>query len=477
MRLSARGWTVDVFEKLPNAGGKANTESRGGYRFDTGPSLVTMPDVFEDLFAAAGETMRDDLEFVRLSPICRYFYPDGVVLDSDSDPEKFGAELARVTGDPGYRGRLRRYLRHARTIHDLTRGIFLENPLDAKSILRLKNLPALLQLPRIDAFRSLDRANASFFPHPKIRQLFDRYATYNGSSPYRAPATLTIIPHVEYAGGGYAVKNGITGIPSALERLARKKGARFFFGAPVEKIVCEQGRVTGVRVNGEFRPYPVVVSDVDVRVLYRDLLDDPGAPAARRYRKLEPSSSGLVFTWGIRREFPSLLVNNIFFSGDYPSEFADIFDRARIPADPTVYVNITSKVTPSDAPAGGENWFVLVNAPCDSGQDWAAETRRARRAVLDRLSRALGTDVEKLIETEGVLAPPDIESRTGSAGGALYGISSNTPGAAFLRHPNRSARHRGLYLCGGSGHPGGGMPLALLSGKIATDLIRQDTGS
>jgi len=219
-----------------------------------------------------------------------------------------------------------------------------------------------------------------------------------------------------------------------------------------------------------------VVSNADVLRTYEDLLEDPQARLARRYQALEPSSSGLVFFWGMKDSFPELGVNNIFFSGDYPREFHELFAERICPTDPTVYVNITSKVTPEDAPAGCENWFILINAPCNVGQDWQAEAAASRGRALSRLQRALGRSVEGVIATEEVMTPQDIEKNTGSRLGSLYGISSNTSMAAFLRHPNRSRRYRGLYFCGGSVHPGGGMPLAILSGKIASDLIQRHEG-
>jgi phytoene dehydrogenase-like protein len=220
----------------------------------------------------------------------------------------------------------------------------------------------------------------------------------------------------------------------------------------------------------------VVVTNADVASTYTDLLGDPDAPYAKRYRRLEPSSSALVFYWGIRGAFPELGVNNIFFSKDYPAEFNCIFKELRCPDDPTVYVNITSKTTPGDAPPGCENWFVLVNAPRNEGQDWAGEVQRMRKRVLEILEGRLGRRVGDLVEAEDVMTPQDIEEKTGSRKGSLYGISSNSKLSAFLRHPNRSRRYPGLYFCGGSAHPGGGMPLALLSGSIAAGLVKRYQG-
>jgi phytoene dehydrogenase-like protein len=189
---------------------------------------------------------------------------------------------------------------------------------------------------------------------------------------------------------------------------------------------------------------------------------------------LEPSSSALVFYWGLNRTFSQLDVHNIFFSSDYRREFDQIFSYQECPQEPTVYVNITSKVDQRDAPPQGENWFVMINVPPHQEQDWRAVAADIRPVILKRIEAVLGS-VEPHIVAEAVLSPLDIEN-TGSAFGSLYGLSSNSPLSAFYRHPNRSRRFRGLYFCGGSAHPGGGMPLAVLSGKIAADLVRRHEG-
>jgi phytoene desaturase len=463
---------VDLYEQRGQVGGKAGSLSEDGFRFDTGPSLLTMPHVFAQLFAEVGESLEDSLTFVPLAPICRYFFPDGTRLSAFSDVETFGREIEAATVDT--RASLERYLAYGRRLYDLTADLFLWHSLhEASSYLRLPALRSIFGLWRIDAMRSMDAAHRAFFRDARMVQLFDRYATYNGSSPYRAPATLNIIPYVEYGMGGYAVEGGIYAIPAALEGLARRQGVQIHLGTRVERILVRNGRVAGIGAGGREQPYDLVVSNADVLRTYAELLQEPEAPLARRYLGLEPSSSGLVFFWGMKESYPELGVNNIFFSGDYPAEFRALFEEGRCPAEPTVYVNITSKVTPADAPAGGENWFVLVNAPCNSGQDWTAEAAAVRGRVLERLRRGLGRDVEAGIRVERVMSPADIERDTGSRLGSLYGISSNTRMAAFLRHRNRSLRPRGLYLCGGSVHPGGGMPLAVLSGKITADLMRR----
>ena len=474
VRLAAAGRTVDVYERREEPGGKAGNEALAGFRFDTGPSLLTMPWVFERLFEAGGVRMEDRLDLRPLEMICRYFWRDGSRFDAPSGPERFARAASQVFGEPA--DHTRRYFERARRIYEITAHLFLEKSLHEWSTVFSDGFfRSLAQVWRIDSMRTLHEANAATFDDPRLVQLFDRYATYNGSSPFLTPATLAIIPDVEYRGGGYALGGGIFSLPRALESLARELGVQFHYGTPVTRILAADGdrRIRGVEAGGERMDYEVVVSNVDVSVTYPELLRDAEAPPYRRYRGLEPSSSGFVFYWGMGESFPELELHNIFFSDDYRGEFETIFADGEIPSDPTVYVNITSKISAGDAPAGGENWFVLLNVPPDRGQDWQRIGDELRGAVLGRLSAELGRDVSAAIAVEDRMSPADIEERTASPGGSLYGIASNTRFAAFRRHANRSRRYPGLYFAGGSAHPGGGMPLVALSGSIAAELIER----
>ena len=472
IHLRAAGWEVDVFEKQEGPGGKAYTNSVQGYRFDTGPSLFTMPEVFDELFSALGERREDHIAVTSLETICNYFWPDGTRFQTLADHDRMAREMHRVFGED--LRNLRAYLAYVARIYDIAGPIFLENSLHEWETLAAPGFwSSLRRIFGIDPFRTMDQANRSFFTAPHLRQLFNRYATYNGSSPYKTPATLNIIQHVEYNGGAYAVDDGIYTIPAKIAAVAERHGVVFHYGTRVDDILTDSvtRRVTGLRVEGEEQPYNAVVSNADVLTTYDRLLKQSDAPAAKRYRRLEPSSSGFVFYWGINRTFPELDLHNIFFSSDYPREFGDIFDRRSVPREPTVYVNISSKVTPGDAPAGGENWFVLVNVPYHTDQDWETEGKFLRDRILRSVSSMLGADVAPHIQVEDTLTPADIEAKTDSTGGSLYGISSNSRMAAFSRHPNRSRRYPGLYFVGGSAHPGGGMPLAVLSGRLAARLL------
>ncbi len=468
--LAGNNIPVELYEQQAQLGGKANSLALAGFRFDTGPSLLTLPSVFSSLFSACGKKIEDYIPIVALSPLTNYWFSDGTTLFSD----RWDTFMLQLESNLQVsRKELLRYYSYTKKIWDLTHEIFLEKSLhDTRTYLNRRTLSSLLQFKAIDTMRSMHKANATFFKDPRMIQLLDRYATYNGSDPYQAPATLNNICYVEHGLGGFGVKNGIYGIIQGMERLAGELGVQIHTQSKVDAIQCNRnGSVSALTIGNQEIPANTIISDVDVLTLYSTLLHDPKAPLATRYRRLPPSSSALVFYWGIDRTFPQLGLHNIFFSKDYKKEFHAIHMEHRIEDDSTIYINITSKITPSDAPEGQENWFVLVNAPYDDGRNWELDIAQKREQVIRKLSTILSCDLSSHIVAEASMSPSDIASQTGSFRGSLYGISSNTSMAAFLRHRNVSKRHPGLYLVGGSVHPGGGMPLTALSGKIVSEAI------
>ncbi|WP_460575695.1 1-hydroxycarotenoid 3,4-desaturase CrtD [Hymenobacter coalescens] len=470
VRLAAQGHAVTVFEGRDSFGGKMHQfDLPGGYRFDAGPSLFTLPGLVDELFRAAQRDPQNYFRYERLDPITQYFFADGTRLTAWADEQRFAAEVEQQLGVPA--ADVRRFLHTSRRAYEATAPTFLHKSLHRpQSYLSRDTLRAVAEMPRLGLLSTMHARHARAFPRDaRAQQLFDRFATYNGSDPYQAPATLSLIPHLEHGLGAYYPEGGIYSIARSLVRLAEELGVTFRYQEPVEEILTAGGRVTGVRTPHDVYDFGVVVSNMDVVPTYRRLL--PHEPAPERTLAQPRSSSALIFYWGIGREFPELGLHNIFFSQDYRREFEAIFRDKALADDVTVYVNITSKKTPDDAPAGHENWFVMVNVPHDEGQDWEALQHHARAAVLRRLNQALGVDVAPLIRAERTWTPPGIAADTSSYGGALYGSSSNTMLAAFLRHPNFSRRLEGLYFCGGSVHPGGGIPLCLLSAQIVADLI------
>jgi phytoene desaturase len=315
----------------------------------------------------------------------------------------------------------------------------------------------------------MHQRNARLLNDPRLIQLFDRYATYNGSDPYQAPGILTSIPHLEFNVGTFFPQGGMHSITEALYKLALDSGVEFRFNTRVLEIVTEGNQAKGVKTENELVKADVVVSNMDVYPTYQRLL--PKAKAPKKILPQERSSSALIFYWGIKKEFPELDLHNILFAKDYEQEFTTLFKTQTVHNDPTVYINITSKYCPADAPTGCENWFVMINVPANIGQDWDALISEARTNIIKKLNHLLNADIELLIETEDILDPRGIEMRTSSYQGSLYGTSSNNKFAAFLRHPNFSHEFQNLFFCGGSAHPGGGIPLCLQSGRITSNLI------
>ncbi|WP_238533779.1 phytoene desaturase family protein [Pedobacter agri] len=307
-----------------------------------------------------------------------------------------------------------------------------------------------------------------FLKYKRIAQLFNRYATYNGSNPYQAPATLNVIPHFEYHFGAYLPKKGMFSITTSLLKLAQDLGVKFHFNAKVEEIIYQaEGKtseVTGIKCKNQLYKAEVIISNLDIWFTYRNLLKNLKAP--EKLLAQQRSSSALIFYWGVKGTYPQLGLHNILFAKDYKAEFDGIWKDKTIDQDPTIYINITSKHIKRDAPADSENWFVMINVPANEDQNWDELISLTRQNILKKISGILKIDLTKNIICEQILDPRSIETKTGSFQGSLYGNSSNSQFAAFLRHPNFSSKIKGLYFCGGSVHPGGGIPLALLSAKI-----------
>lgn len=469
VRMASRGHEVEVWEANDYPGGKLSEFQLGNYRFDAGPSLFTMPSYVEALFKVAGERCEDHLKYKRLDVVCNYFWEDGTQLSAYADPEKFAKELEDKLNIPPEV--LDKILADSQRKYDIAGEIFLEKSLHKLSTwLQPKILKAMLLIPSLDLFRSMHAVNKRFYKNPKLVQLLNRYATYNGSNPYKAPGLLTVIPHFEYNIGAFIPERGMNKITQAIHDLGRRKGVQFHFGKQVEEIQIEDGHAKGVIVEGKMHAYDKVISNMDVYSTYKKLL--PKAKHPERTLRQERSTSAVIFYWGIKKKFPELDVHNILFSEDYEHEFAAMA-KGDITDDPTVYINITKKYVPTDAPMDCENWFVMVNAPYNRNQDWDQLIARTRKNIVAKINRVLKTNLEDLIVQESLLDPRTIESRTSSHLGALYGSSSNNKMAAFMRHANFSSRIKDLYFCGGSVHPGGGIPLCLLSAKIVDEIINE----
>jgi phytoene desaturase len=470
IRLRAKGYQVTLIEASAHPGGKAGELNKNGFRFDTGPSLFTLPELVDELFVLHGKNPREYFSYQSLPYSCKYFYEDGTVIDGHQDAIAFADEVATKTKDT--KESVLKFLRYSARIYDLTSNVFIFNSLHRfKTYLTSDAFHAFFNLRKLDTFRTMNKAIRRFFKDEHTIQLFNRYATYNGSNPYKAPATLNVIPHLEHNTGTWFPKGGIYTIPKALESLARHVGVRILYNAPAKAIHTSKGKVVSVEVNDDNLPADVVVSNVDVYKTYRHLLSEEKQP--EKLLQQEKSTSAIIFYWGMKARFPDVEVHNILFSTQYEKEFAAMHS-GEVSDDPTVYIYVSSKVEAADAPQGQENWFVMINAPHNSGQNWDEYIAEARKNIQDKIQRTLGIAVSDYIVCEEVLDPRGIELNTGSHLGALYGNASNSKYAAFMRHANFSSHIEGLYFCGGSVHPGGGIPLVLASAKIVADLIDED---
>jgi phytoene desaturase len=468
IRLACKGYEVEVYEANGYPGGKLSELTIGGYRFDAGPSLFTLPEQVDDLFRLCGKDPEKHFEYLKLEVACHYFWEDGTKLKAFAEPEQLANEISTQLNEPA--AHVREALQQSAYIYRHLSPLFMERSLHKwKTWVNPQALKSYLRMGKLGIFGTMHAANAKRFRNPKLVQLFDRYATYNGSNPYETPATLNIIPHLEYNMGAYFPKKGMHDITQSLYRLAIDMGVHFEFGSRVEEILIKDKKACGIKISDKTIFADLVINNMDMVNAYKSILKKQ--PAPKKLLDQPKSSSALIFYWGISKVFPELELHNILFSEDYNQEFGHIFRHKDIYQDPTVYINITSVHKPDDAPEGGMNWFTMINVPNNQGQNWEKLIAEARANIIKKINRVLNTDLEPLIAAEGILDPRSIESKTSSANGALYGNSSNNRYAAFLRHANYSSAIQNLYFCGGSVHPGGGIPLCLLSARIMSDMI------
>lgn len=507
VRLAAAGCDITLLEKNPRVGGKLNLwemphPRRSGdrpFRFDTGPSLLTLPFVFEQLFEAAGERMADHLPLRRLDPIGRYIWGDGTTFELRSAQADLERELRKLADANDAAGYLR-FAEAGRRIWDLSAELFLFNA--PEQLLAAKPDPAaprdplykakvgwaMLSTPlKIGMFRRFNVMVDRHVRSRKLRELLYQYATYSGASPFRAPATLAVIPHAERHFGGWYPAGGMYRLAEAVAGLATRKGVRIRVDTPVERVLIDSpagkgkrlGRAVGVRTAaGETIHADAVVCNADVVYSYRQLID---SAYRRKYNnrtldRLEPSGSGLAMLLGVEGTYPQLAHHTKFMPADYRSDVNAMFRTRTIPRDPCIYVCATTRTDPTQAPDGCENLFVLASAPALDGRiDWKTAGPQYRQRLIDSLERKWGLDgLSRRIVVERLISPADLQSLYNANAGSIYGISSNNLRDAFLRPPNRDADVDRLYFAGGASHPGGGLPLVTLSGKIVSELVLAD---
>jgi phytoene desaturase len=470
-RLAAAGHEVTVFEQADQTGGKLGLRVEGGFRFDTGPSLLVWPQVLRDVLHSAGAGGHQiDLQLQPVEPIARYHYPDGVILTAYADHERMRRSFDQALG-LGTGAAWANLMGRAERMWAAIEQPVLSEPTSGVTGV-VGQAIRVTDLHVIAPHRSLRSMGQQYLHHAHQRQFLERYATYTGSDPHSAPAVLITIPWLEQTHGAWYVPGGLYRIAETLRALIEAHGGAVHTSTPVDRVATSGDRVVGVTLTDGTRiPADVVVSNAEARTLYGRLLEHPNATRWRdQVERAEPSLSGFVLLLGLDGTTPDMAHHTVLFSADHDSEFDGIVAALPQPAsDPTIYVS--APADPTLAPDGCEALLVLVNAARQGQVDWDAGDTSERYAdhILELMAKR-GMDVRHRIRVRHWISPADLQRRTGAIGGAIYGSSSSGRRAAFLR-PANGAPVEGLYLVGGSAHPGGGLPLVLKSAEIVAGMI------
>lgn len=468
IRCAVAGYDTTLVEARAALGGKLNIMRDAGFVWDTGPSLLTMPWVLDELLRSAGSSLAHELDVVTLPSACRYLWQDGTQFDAYASLPALQASIAAINRRDV--GNFMRFMTYAQRLWDVCADTFLYAPFDGwRSLLD----PRLLRDAWVlDGMRSMATAVSHYFESPHLQQVMNRFATYNGSSPFRTPATFNLIAWAEFGLGAFYVKGGMYRIAEVLTATAQRVGVKIRLNTRATRITHANRQVTAVHLSdGDVIETTRVISNVDPQLTLAQLLDG-GSARAQRMARRELATSGFVVLWGLDTQYPLLDHHTICFSPDYRAEFADT-DAGRLHATPTVYLNHTMQYDPDHAPAGGQNIFVLVNVPPlqHSRIDWSTQAQPYAAQVAAQLERYGLTDLRRHITVQHIMTPHDLAHNYNAPAGSIYGLASNTMTSAFVRPTQRDPHIAGLCYCGGGTHPGGGIPLALLSGKHAAALI------
>jgi phytoene desaturase (3,4-didehydrolycopene-forming) len=471
-RLAKLGWQVTVVEKNPIPGGRCGQLVCEGHRFDTGPTLFLMPEVFEETYAALGEKMDEWLDLQRVDPTYRIRFGDGLQMDLTADINKMQDQLEKI--EPGsFRGFLR-YLNEGNLHYKISLEKFVgRNFRTLFEYFSPGNLPLLFQLKAlVKHYDNIGR----YFKDPHLKAAFTFQNMYLGLSPYDAPATYSLLQYTELADGVWFPKGGLYQVITSMVEIARSLGVEFRFNAPVKQIDVSGSRATGATLeSGERLQADVVIANADLPYVYKSLLPQNGTPVSFDNKKYTCSS--INFYWGTKKPYPQLGMHNVFLAGDYKASFDRIFNDYTLPNEPSFYVHAPSRVDPAAAPQGKDTLMVLVPVGHlkENGEDNVDElVRRARQTVLAKLKEIGVEDLEENIEYETVYSQKEWQQMYNLDKGSAFGLSHNFWQVGYLRPQNRHKRYKNLYFSGASTHPGTGLPIVLLSARLVTERIMEE---
>ncbi len=479
--LAARGHEVVLFERNSWVGGKAAQLEQDGFRFDMGPTILTLPSVLRRIFAEANRRLEDYLEMVELDPQWRCFFEDGNVLDLVKNGRTMADNIVNLTGRREDATGYLDFLKLSEKLSDISQRYFfykavggIRDMFEWKTSFDPKILKDVLTM-RMHS--TVAKTLRNYIPDERVSQMMDHFTQYVGSSPEGSPAVLCGIAHMQTDEGIWYPMGGTRAVPVALEKLARELGVEIRPNVKVEKITTTNGRASGVVLaNGEAIPLAQVVSNCDSVRTFRELIGGPEAKPFLNRRKYEPACSGVVLYLGLKKRYEHIAHHNFVFSRDPHEEFEAIYKQGEPAPDPTAYVCAPSSTEPGVAPEGGEAMYVLVHTPyLRDHHDWKKMLSEYRRTIIEKLKRTGGMeDIEDRIVSESALTPQDINDRYHVLNGAIYGLASHGRFFGAFKPNNRNRDFKDLYLCGGAAHPGPGMPMVMMSGWIAADALDND---
>ena len=475
-RLARNGYSVTVLEKNDTPGGRANQIVRDGHRFDIGPTLFLMPEVWEETFTSLGEKMSDHLDLRRIDPTYKVHFDDGLQLELTSNIGDMQTQLESVekTAFTGFLNYIAEGAKHYKISLEKFVG---RNFFSIFDYFSLRNLPLIFKLKALDKhYRNTGR----FFKDERLKAAFTFQNMYLGLSPYDAPATYSLLQYTELAEGVWYPLGGMYAGIQALVKVAEKLGVKFIYNTPVKKLKVEGSKVIAIEPeNGKTLEADIFVGNADLPYIYKELLPDP-AEAKKLDEKLYTCST-IMFYWGVDKQYPQIAHHNVFLGGDYKASFDQIFKDHDLPDEPSFYVHAPARTDPAAAPKGQDTLYVLVpvgHLDAASKQDWAERVNRARQTVFERLSEEMGiSDLKSHIKFEIVYQPEVWKERFNLEKGAAFGLSHNFWQVGYLRPQNRHKKYKNLYFAGASTHPGTGLPIVLLSARLTTERILLERGT
>ena len=475
-RLAKNGYEVTVLEKNGTPGGRCNQIIRDGHRFDIGPTLFLMPEVWEETFASLGEKMSDHLDLRRIDPTYKVHFEDGLQLQLTSNLGDMQNQLEAVdkTAFTGFLGYIAEGAKHYKISLEKFVG---RNFFNIFEYFSLKNLPLIFNLKALQKHYT---NTSRFFKDERLKAAFTFQNMYLGLSPYDAPATYSLLQYTVLAEGVWYPMGGMYAGIQALTKIAEKLGVKFVYNSPVKKLQAEGSKVIGAETfDGKTYVADIFVGNADLPYIYKELLPDL-AEAEKLENKLYTCST-IMFYWGVDKQYPQIAHHNVFLGGEYKASFDQIFNGHTLPEVPSFYVHAPARTDAAAAPNGQESIYVLVpvgHHDARSKQDWDAMVNRARETVFTRLAKEMGvTDLREHIKFEIVYQPEDWKERYNLEKGAAFGLSHNFWQVGYLRPQNRHAKYKNMYFAGASTHPGTGLPIVLLSARLTTERILKEKGT